>query len=525
MNSSNYGNNQNGGSGSADGGSRLGLKFDNALNGDHLDPATVVHRRPSALAMRRGTNLSPYRGAKNSSTPKASAPKRYDTPPSLNAQGYGDGTGVNRSPFNSVPPNYNTGVNNSNVPRQGGYGGDFQRQVASFGNTNLGNASFQGQGAYNDYGRGGYQGTPAFGSTNLRNGAMPGQNPYPQGAPGGNFGYPGGFGAQTNVFGSQTGGIGAQNNSFSQTGSLPGQSNSFGQTGGLGARTNVFGSQAGGLGAQANSFNSDNTAQNVSSSTFSGYATNLDLASRNEGSLSDVISASRRNFIQSNQNNLLNGGGASYSESDGNSEGTSAHLSPAETYAKLVEESQQERGYGHGFISWFKGGGKYTILSGIIVVAAISLFLLFIADRINLRSGDDLGGNEPPVQTPVSTESKIKEPSAESGAAAPEVKRRNDRKETASKGGLRSEMLKSESSAKKSSVKNKGKAASTSKSTSKSQNKAVTKTAPTPKEASPKVAPPDNEGYIDDDITYYGEEGDDSGFKMDDNDFAPSMEI
>ena len=63
MNSSGY-DNKNGGLGGGNDAGRLGLKFDNALNGDHLDPATVVHRRPSALAMRRGTNISPYRRAK-----------------------------------------------------------------------------------------------------------------------------------------------------------------------------------------------------------------------------------------------------------------------------------------------------------------------------------------------------------------------------------------------------------------------------------------------------------------------------
>ncbi|MGM9998975.1 MAG: hypothetical protein ACI38Q_06240 [Candidatus Bruticola sp.] len=523
MNSSNYGNNQNGGSGSADGGGRLGLKFDSALNGDHLDPATVVHRRPSALAMRRGTNLSPYRRAKNSSAPKASAPKRYDTPPSLNAQGYGDGTGVNRSPFNSVPPNYGgTGVNSSNIQRQAPYGGDPQRQ-AGFGSTNLGNGAFQGQNAYNDYSRGGYQGTPAFGSTNLRNGFPPGQNPYSPGMQGSNFGQTGGFGAQTNVFGSQTGGIGAQANNFGQTGGFSGQNNSFGQTGGFGAQTNVFGSQTGGLGGQPNAFTQSGAPGIPNSAPFSGYATNLDGANRNEGSLSDVISASRRNFIQSSQNNLLGSAAVPPSESDDAADSTPVHLSPAETYAKLVEESQQERGGWQGFVSWFKGGGKYTILSGIIVVAAISLFFLFLADRVLERQDNELNNNEPPIQTPVSVEPKTEKTSDKGSTAVSKDKRRNEKKESAVKGSMRSEVMKSASSSK-----SKGAATSGSKDKpkvdSKVKSKAATKPSPVKKEAPPKTAP-DNESYLDDDITYYGEEGDDSGFKMDDNDFAPSMEI
>ena len=113
MNSSGY-DNKNGGLGGGDDAGRLGLKFDNALNGDHLDPATVVHRRPSALAMRRGTNISPYRRAKPAPTSAGrTAPKKYDTPPSLSAQGYGDGTSVNRSPqgsFGTTSQNYGGAV-------------------------------------------------------------------------------------------------------------------------------------------------------------------------------------------------------------------------------------------------------------------------------------------------------------------------------------------------------------------------------------------------------------------------------
>ena len=407
MNSSGY-DNKNGGLGGGDDAGRLGLKFDNALNGDHLDPATVVHRRPSALAMRRGTNISPYRRAKPAPTSAGrTAPKKYDTPPSLSAQGYGDGTSVNRSPQGSF------GTTSQN------YGG-YQGQQSGFGNTNLGNSGFQGQSPY-----GGYQG----------------QQP--------------GFGAQTNLMG-QTGGFGVQNN-------LP----------------------------------------------FSGYGTNTGI-DRREGSLSDVLLASRRS---SNPNATL-GGGAPGAES-GDSLESSGHLSPAETYAKLVEESQQERNSWRGFVAWFQGGGKYTVLSFMIVVVALSVFALFLFHRIN-KSNEEIVDEPDRHVTEVAPEVSSQSGSSESkskGYESSTSSSKADKKAVAEEYSPRAEALKSAPA-----TQSKSKATAT-----KGQAKGKAKSAPA-KKAEPKVAPPKEE-VVDDEPTYYGEEGDDSAFHMDDNDFAPSVDV
>ena len=407
MNSSGY-DNKNGGLGGGDDAGRLGLKFDNALNGDHLDPATVVHRRPSALAMRRGTNISPYRRAKPAPTSAGrTAPKKYDTPPSLSAQGYGDGTSVNRSPQGSF------GTTSQN------YGG-YQGQQSGFGNTNLGNSGFQGQSPY-----GGYQG----------------QQP--------------GFGAQTNLMG-QTGGFGVQNNS-----------------------------------------------------PFSGYGTNTGI-DRREGSLSDVLLASRRS---SNPNATL-GGGAPGAES-GDSLESSGHLSPAETYAKLVEESQQGRNSWRGFVAWFQGGGKYTVLSFMIVVVALSVFALFLFHRIN-KSNEEIVDEPDRHVTEVAPEVSSHSGSSESkskGYESSTSSSKADKKAVAEEYSPRAEALKSAPA-----TQSKSKATAT-----KGQAKGKAKSAPA-KKAEPKVAPPKEE-VVDDEPTYYGEEGDDSAFHMDDNDFAPSVDV
>ncbi len=455
MNSSGY-DNKNGGLGGGDDASRLGLKFDNALNGDHLDPATVVHRRPSALAMRRGTNISPYRRAKPTSTGRT-APKKYDTPPSLSAQGYGDGTSVNRSPqgpFGTTSQNYGGGFQGQNP-----YGG-YPNQQSGFGSTNLGNSGFQGQSPY-----GGYPNQQSgFGNTNLGNSGFQGQNPY-----GGYQGQQSGFGAQTN---------------------------GFGQTGGFGAQTNLMG-QTGGFGGQNNS-------------PFSGYGTNSGI-DRREGSLSDVLLASRRS---SNPNASL-GGGLGGSES-GDSADSSGHLSPAETYAKLVEESQQERNSWRGFVAWFQGGGKYTVLSFMIVVVALSVFALFLFHRIN-KNNEETAGEQgrritESVSESASDSDKSKRKSQEYKGSA--VSGNSDKK-AAEEYSPRSEALKKSVS-------------SQSQAASKSQAKAPAKAKPAKaapaKKAEPKAAPPKEE-VADDEPVYYGEEGDDSAFHMDDNDFAPSVDI
>ena len=433
MNSSGY-DNKNGGLGGGDDAGRLGLKFDNALNGDHLDPATVVHRRPSALAMRRGTNISPYRRAKPAPTSAGrTAPKKYDTPPSLSAQGYGDGTSVNRSPQGSF------GTTSQN------YGG-YQGQQSGFGNTNLGNSGFQGQNPY-----GGYQGQQSgFGNTNLGNSGFQGQSPY-----GGYQGQQPGFGAQTNLMG-QTGGFGVQNNS-----------------------------------------------------PFSGYGTNTGI-DRREGSLSDVLLASRRS---SNPNATL-GGGAPGAES-GDSLESSGHLSPAETYAKLVEESQQERNSWRGFVAWFQGGGKYTVLSFMIVVVALSVFALFLFHRIN-KSNEEIVDEPDRHVTEVAPEVSSHSGSSESkskGYESSTSSSKADKKAVAEEYSPRAEALKSAPA-----TQSKSKATAT-----KGQAKGKAKSAPA-KKAEPKVAPPKEE-VVDDEPTYYGEEGDDSAFHMDDNDFAPSVDV
>ena len=433
MNSSGY-DNKNGGLGGGDDAGRLGLKFDNALNGDHLDPATVVHRRPSALAMRRGTNISPYRRAKPAPTSAGrTAPKKYDTPPSLSAQGYGDGTSVNRSPQGSF------GTTSQN------YGG-YQGQQSGFGNTNLGNSGFQGQNPY-----GGYQGQQSgFGNTNLGNSGFQGQSPY-----GGYQGQQPGFGAQTNLMG-QTGGFGVQNNS-----------------------------------------------------PFSGYGTNTGI-DRREGSLSDVLLASRRS---SNPNATL-GGGAPGAES-GDSLESSGHLSPAETYAKLVEESQQGRNSWRGFVAWFQGGGKYTVLSFMIVVVALSVFALFLFHRIN-KSNEEIVDEPDRHVTEVAPEVSSHSGSSESkskGYESSTSSSKADKKAVAEEYSPRAEALKSAPA-----TQSKSKATAT-----KGQAKGKAKSAPA-KKAEPKVAPPKEE-VVDDEPTYYGEEGDDSAFHMDDNDFAPSVDV
>ena len=484
MNSSGFDNN-NGGLGGDDSG-RLGLKFDNALNGEHLDPATVVHRRPSALAMRRGTNISPYRRSKPtpSSSTNRTAPRKFDTPPSLSAQGYGDGTSVNRSPqgpFGSTSQNYGGGFQ-----RQNTYGG-YPNQQPGFGSTNLGNSGFQGQSTY-----GGYPNQqPGFGNTNLGNSGFQGQSPY--------GGYPNqqpGFG-NTNL-----GNSGFQGqNPYGYQGQQPGfgaQTNTFGQTGGFGAQTNIMG-QTGGFGGQNNS-------------PFSGYGTNSGI-DRREGSLSDVLLASRRS---SNPGSTL-GGGTSGTES-GDVLEPSAHLSPAETYAKLMEESQQERNSWRGFVAWFNGGGKYTVLSFIIVVIALSAFALFLVHRINSNNESaDEGGqryiSEPSLESSsgsVGSDSKQKQESKSSKAQKKTVK-----KAAVEEDSPRAQALKSAPPAQKKAqpaANSKAKAAKT------------TKPAPAKKVEQPKPAPAKEE-IVDDEPVYYGEEGDDSGFHMDDNDFAPSVEI
>ena len=460
MNSSGY-DNKNGGLGGGDDAGRLGLKFDNALNGDHLDPATVVHRRPSALAMRRGTNISPYRRAKPTPTSAGrTAPKKYDTPPSLSAQGYGDGTSVNRSPqgpFGTTSQNYGGGFQGQNP-----YGG-YPNQQSGFGNTNLGNSGFQGQNPY-----GGYPNQqPGFGNTNLGNSGFQGQSPY-----GGYQGQQPGFGARTNT---------------------------FGQTGGFGAQTNLMG-QTGGFGAQNNS-------------PFSGYGTNSGI-DRREGSLSDVLLASRRS---SNPNAGL-GGGLGGSESGDPSE-PSGHLSPAETYAKLVEESQQERNSWRGFVAWFQGGGKYTVLSFMIVVVALSVFALFLVHRINKNNEETAGEQGRRVTESVSeaaseTDSSRRKSQEYKGST---VSGNTAKKAAAEEYSPRSEALKK-------SVSSQAKPQAATKSQAKAPTKAKpAKTAPA-KKAEPKAAPPKEEVF-DDEPTYYGEEGDDSAFHMDDNDFAPSVDV
>ena len=485
MNSSGY-DNKNGGLGGGDDAGRLGLKFDNALNGDHLDPATVVHRRPSALAMRRGTNISPYRRAKPTPTSAGrTAPKKYDTPPSLSAQGYGDGTSVNRSPqgpFGTTSQNYgggfqgqkpysgypnqqpgfgNTNLGNSGFQGQNPYGG-YPNQQSGFGNTNLGNSGFQGQNPY-----GGYPNQqPGFGNTNLGNSGFQGQSPY-----GGYQGQQPGFGARTNT---------------------------FGQTGGFGAQTNLMG-QTGGFGAQNNS-------------PFSGYGTNSGI-DRREGSLSDVLLASRRS---SNPNAGL-GGGIGGNESGDPSE-PSGHLSPAETYAKLVEESQQERNSWRGFVAWFQGGGKYTVLSFMIVVVALSVFALFLFHRINKDNEETAGEQGRRVTESVSEAASEPDSSRrKSQEYKGSVVSGNSDKKAAEEYSPRAEALKKSVSSQ-----------SKSQAATKSQAKATTKAKPTKaapvKKAEPKAAPPKEEAF-DDEPTYYGEEGDDSAFHMDDNDFAPSVDV
>lgn len=487
MNSSGFDNN-NGGLGGDDSG-RLGLKFDNALNGEHLDPATVVHRRPSALAMRRGTNISPYRRSKPtpSSSSNRTAPRKFDTPPSLSAQGYGDGTSVNRSPqgaFGTTSQNYGGGFQ-----RQNTYGG-YPNQQMGFGNTNLGNSGFQGQNTY-----GGYPNQqPGFGSTNLGNSGFQGQNPY---------GYQGqqpGFG-NTNL---GNGGFQGQN-PYGYQGQQPGfgaQTNTFGQTGGFGAQTNIMG-QTGGFGAQNNS-------------PFSGYGANSGI-DRREGSLSDVLLASRRS---SNLNNTL-GGGTSGAES-GDVLEPSAHLSPAETYAKLVEESQQERNSWRGFVAWFNGGGKYTVLSFMIVVIALSAFALFLVHRIN-SNNESVGEEgrrfvaEPSSESASNSVSSSSKPKVESKPSKEQKK--PSPKAAVEEDSPRAQALKSAPAAQK-------KAQPAAKSKTKAPAKAAkpTKSAPAKKVEQPKTAPVKEE-VGDDEPVYYGEEGDDSGFLMDDNDFAPSVEI
>lgn len=467
MNSSGY-DNKNGGLGGGDDAGRLGLKFDNALNGEHLDPATVVHRRPSALAMRRGTNISPYRRAKPTpSSTNRTAPKKYDTPPSLSAQGYGDGTSVNRSPqggFGTASQNYGGGFQ-----RQNNFVG-YQGQQPGFGNTNLGNNGFQGQNPY-----GGYQGQqPGFGNTNLGNSGFQGQNPY-------------GYQGQQPGFGSTNLG----NSGFRGQSPYGYQ----GQQSGFGAQTNLMGQTGGFAGQNSSPFSS-------------GYGVNPGI-DRREGSLSDVLLASRRS---SNPNSVL-GEGASGTESGELSE-SSAHLSPAETYAKLVEESQQERNSWRGFVAWFKGGGKYTVLSFIIVVVALSVFALFLFHRINQNnndivdepgshlteslSGEALGGDN--------TEPKSKE------RDQPVVSNKVNKKAAVEEYSPRAEVLKPAPAAQ-----------SKSKAAAKSQAKAKPAKAVPAKKAAPKPAPV-KEKAVDDEPTYYGEEGDDSAFRMDDDDFAPSVE-
>ncbi|MGN0013406.1 MAG: hypothetical protein ACI37J_08920 [Candidatus Bruticola sp.] len=494
MNSSGY-DNKNGGLGGGDDAGRLGLKFDNALNGEHLDPATVVHRRPSALAMRRGTNISPYRRAKPAPTSAGrTAPKKYDTPPSLSAQGYGDGTSVNRSPQGSFGT---TSQNYGGFQGQSSYGG-YQGQQSGFGNTNLGNSGFQGQNPY-----GGYQGQqPGFGNTNLGNSGFQGQNPY-----GGYQGQQPGFG-NTNLgnsgFQGQNpyGGYQGQQSGFGNTNlgnsGFQGQSPYGGYQGqqpGFGAQTNLMG-QTGGFGVQNNS-------------PFSGYGTNTGV-DRREGSLSDVLLASRRS---SNPNATL-GGGAPGAES-GDSLESSGHLSPAETYAKLVEESQQERNSWRGFVAWFQGGGKYTVLSFMIVVVALSVFALFLFHRINKSNEEIVDGPDRHV-TEVAPEVSSHSGSSESkskGYESSTSSSKADKKAVAEEYSPRAEALKSAPA-----TQSKSKATAT-----KGQAKGKAKSAPA-KKAEPKVAPPKEE-VVDDEPTYYGEEGDDSAFHMDDNDFAPSVDV
>ncbi len=485
MNSSGY-DNKNGGLGGGDDAGRLGLKFDNALNGDHLDPATVVHRRPSALAMRRGTNISPYRRAKPAPTSAGrTAPKKYDTPPSLSAQGYGDGTSVNRSPqgsFGTTSQNYggyqgqqsgfgNTNLGNSGFQGQNPYGG-YQGQQPGFGNTNLGNSGFQGQNPY-----GGYQGQqPGFGNTNLGNSGFQGQNPY------------GGYQGQQSGFGNTNLG----NSGFQGQSPYGGYQ---GQQPGFGAQTNLMG-QTGGFGVQNNS-------------PFSGYGTNTGI-DRREGSLSDVLLASRRS---SNPNATL-GGGAPGAES-GDSLESSGHLSPAETYAKLVEESQQGRNSWRGFVAWFQGGGKYTVLSFMIVVVALSVFALFLFHRIN-KSNEEIVDEPDRHVTEVAPEVSSHSGSSESkskGYESSTSSSKADKKAVAEEYSPRAEALKSAPA-----TQSKSKATAT-----KGQAKGKAKSAPA-KKAEPKVAPPKEE-VVDDEPTYYGEEGDDSAFHMDDNDFAPSVDV
>lgn len=483
MNSSGY-DNKNGGLGGGDDAGRLGLKFDNALNGNHLDPATVVHRRPSALAMRRGTNISPYRRAKTASTAASrTAPKKYDTPPSLSAQGYGDGTSVNKSPQNSfgtTSQNYSSGFQGQNP-----YSG-YPAQQAGFGAQTNTYAQTGGSPGQNPYG--GYPtGQPGFGNTNLGNSSFQGQAPY--------GGYPAqqaGFGAQPNSF-AQTGGFGAQAGFGTQT-------NTFAQSGTWGAQTNLM-AQTGGFGGQ-------------NRSPFASAYGSPPAIDRREGSLSDVLLASRRS---SNPNASL-GAGASGGEG-GDSLESSGHLSPAETYAKLVEESQQERNSWRGFVAWFKGGGKYTVLSFIIVVLALSLFTLFLFHRIS-KNNEEVA-EEPSRRLTESkadfapkvehSERKSKEP--ERSAEPSKV----NKKAATEKYSGRAEALKAPSS---SGSKPKG----STKSQAKAPTKAKSVKAAPAKKAQPKPAPPKEE-LGDDEPTYYGEEGDDSAFRMNDDDFAPSVDI
>ncbi|MBQ7501366.1 hypothetical protein IJT93_01440 [bacterium] len=64
------------------------------------------------------------------------------------------------------------------------------------------------------------------------------------------------------------------------------------------------------------------------------------------------------------------------------------HLTPAETYAKAVEESQREGGRGAAFLNWLKNGGAVLLTCLFLIIAAICGFVMFVMSRTSPGDSD-----------------------------------------------------------------------------------------------------------------------------------------
>lgn len=200
--------------------------------------------------------------------------------------------------------------------------------------------------------------------------------------------------------------------------------------------------------------------------------------------------------------------------SSGNDPLGGGHLSPAETYARIVEDNERNRSSWAGFVAWFKAGGKYTMLSFMLGVVALAIFVMFILIRTgNIPQSPE--GEDIPIPERVSEPAPTGKKVSSSGSSAVanvgnSQSSKSPKKNTTANvtsddsGNLRSSLLKPPATG----AKAKAKGASTGKN----------KNAAQPQNSSKSQNSYDSEGFRQYEPTEKG------GAKMDDNEFAPGIE-